>query len=1003
VDGLLLLLLVAVAFLLGCYEMGDSDIWWHLRGGQWILEQGRVPDLDPFTFGSANKPWVDIHWSYEVILALMYRVGGIGALILLAATAGTAAFLACLTARRREWPAAATVLCWIPALVLVAFRLDPRPEIFSLLCIGCVLAVLWRVEERPVLAWLLPFLQVLWTNTQGLFIFGPVLLGLFVTAHAARSLGQRLRRGPGRGTAERRWWLHVGGAAVAVAAACLVNPYFIQGARFPFDLFPKVADPANPYKKYIDELMSPADYVKDATISVAGTNWFFLSFYFLLLLLPLSFIYPALWRAWSSAAAAGKSGRARAGSNAARVGPWLGGLAAMAGLLAGHTLTLSGKGAPAWILTLGDNGPLLVLLGGAAAALLLRRRSVPAAVLAGAGSAALVLWMVWLQVALLGGGRGLLGGLGSPRLVPLLLAVAALLAGVLVLYWGGNLFRILLTAAFMYLALQALQNWSRFALVAGTVLAWNFGEWTYQLTATRKPERIRSAAGWALRAGLVAGLGLWVAALATDRYFVHTGESRHFALREQPLEFAHEAAVFAGQPGLPNRALVYDLGQTGVYVFHNAPQYKPFMDGRLEMPDRKTFETYVNVEEWLERRDARWERAVADMGNPLLLLGHERHHGAEAQLLLHADWRCVYYDALASIFVHRGPEDSSATFPTVDFTARHFRQPTAPSVPNVPRAAAREEKALFNLARSLPPAPELVWSRRIPVLLSALDRGGHALDEDATQADVWVLLGNCCWYLDPDLKAKPPAPGDEWSLEQAIYWARATCCFRRALECEPDNPAAWRYLYQVYGARGMADAQAAAGQRWLLADPKVGAQERDKVESLRRALGLALPPEAPPAEQLPARVTALLQHHRPAAGALLIDEADRRGSLDLTWPLAEQVAGLYMHLGRPADARRVWEQARDCPAPALRECRVGSTRWVERDFAGAILHFREALAADPQRAEACWALAMIHAECGDADAAAQACLQGLRLPLNDRQHAELEALQRLLQPCCRSR
>src|SRR6516162_10582715 len=82
-DGLLLLLLVAVAFLLGCYEMGDTDVWWHLRGGQWILEHGRVPDLDPFTFGSADKPWVDIHWSYEVILVLAYRAGGASALVFL--------------------------------------------------------------------------------------------------------------------------------------------------------------------------------------------------------------------------------------------------------------------------------------------------------------------------------------------------------------------------------------------------------------------------------------------------------------------------------------------------------------------------------------------------------------------------------------------------------------------------------------------------------------------------------------------------------------------------------------------------------------------------------------------------------------------------------------------------------------------------------------------------------------------------------------------------------
>lgn len=32
-DAALLVLLVAVAFLLGSYELKEPDIWWHLRGG----------------------------------------------------------------------------------------------------------------------------------------------------------------------------------------------------------------------------------------------------------------------------------------------------------------------------------------------------------------------------------------------------------------------------------------------------------------------------------------------------------------------------------------------------------------------------------------------------------------------------------------------------------------------------------------------------------------------------------------------------------------------------------------------------------------------------------------------------------------------------------------------------------------------------------------------------------------------------------------------------------
>ena len=1018
-DRLLLLLLVVLIFLLGCYEMGDSDIWWHLRGGQWILENGRVPRLDPFTFGSADKLWVDIHWSYEVILALAYRAGGVSALIVLGATAGAGAFLAMLTTRRREWPVAAIALCWLPVFTLLGFRLDPRPEIFSLLYLGCYLAILWRVEERPRFAWLLPVVQVLWINVQGLFVLGPALLAMFLTAHGARLLWRRVQGSWTWTPAEKRWWMHVGGATVGTILACLVNPYFLQGAMFPFDLYPKVSDPNNPYKQYIDELKSPSIFVEDSTLQVAGTNWFFLALYFLLPLLPLSFLYPAMWRAWRAPRPMLKKSRVKAdgknllsggrkppqssasqGAYAPRseslVAPavWLGALAGTIAVLLLGTLTLSGTG-PAWLNALGDNVPLLLLLGGGGAALWLWRYCPPAAALAGVGAAALAACLAWLDVQILGHGRGLFAGVTSAaQLAPPFLSAGAI-AGGLVLRWGGSLFRILLAGAFAYLALQALQNWSRFALVAGAVLSWNFAEWAAEMLAAAPAGKGRLAAGWVLRAALALTLGVWIAALAADRFYIHTGEPRHFAFREEPLAFAHDAAIFAGRPGLPDRALVYGLAQTGVYDFHNAPARKPFMDGRLEMPDLQTFLTYRNVEDWLRAGDRRWEKPIADMGHPLLLLEHTSNYDAEAHVLTHPNWRCIYFDALAAVFVPRQAGVSTEEFPAVDFAARHFRAPDTASVPAIKGAAARELKALFNLAASLPRSPETAWQGRIPILLAALDRARLACVEEPERADVWVLRGNCHWNLNPQLHVRPPGPADAWTVEQGIWWAQATYCFRQALERQPNHAAAWRYLYQAFRARGMADAQANAGRQWLGSDPKISAKERQDIyQLLKRVRNPHILTTLAPA-QLPSLVAPLLDQRRPALAAEILDAA---GPQSWDWPFAERVAGLYLHLGWPADARRAWQQARDCPSTALRQSRQASTYWVEGDFNTAVRHYQQARKNDPRLAEACWGLAMLHTQLGEAEDALEACRCGLEAAPNPRQRADLEALERFLRP-----
>src|SRR5215469_13245837 len=111
-DAILLAAVVATVFLLACYKLTDTDIWWHLRGGEWILANGQVPSLDPFTFGSADRVWIDLHWLFEVASAAMFRMAGISGVILLGAAAVAGAILVSACGRhRRLGPVAAG--CWV--------------------------------------------------------------------------------------------------------------------------------------------------------------------------------------------------------------------------------------------------------------------------------------------------------------------------------------------------------------------------------------------------------------------------------------------------------------------------------------------------------------------------------------------------------------------------------------------------------------------------------------------------------------------------------------------------------------------------------------------------------------------------------------------------------------------------------------------------------------------------------------------------------------------------
>ena len=53
--ALALLLLLCGSFCLT--QLSEVDLHWHLLAGERILQEGRVPRVDSFTFTSAGRPW----------------------------------------------------------------------------------------------------------------------------------------------------------------------------------------------------------------------------------------------------------------------------------------------------------------------------------------------------------------------------------------------------------------------------------------------------------------------------------------------------------------------------------------------------------------------------------------------------------------------------------------------------------------------------------------------------------------------------------------------------------------------------------------------------------------------------------------------------------------------------------------------------------------------------------------------------------------------------------
>jgi len=225
-----LIMLVLVYAALGVIvvrPVTDPDLWWHLRTGAWILEQGAVPWTDPFSSYGQGKPWVAYSWLFEIVLSRLYDAFGLFGPLLYVMFLGLAITVA-LQRFVMHFEGRFTRSAALTALGLGAMGsiIMPRSYLFSILFFIVELHVLFVVREshRARLLLLLPPLFVVWANVHVLFIYGLLALGLAVF----ESLVHRAL--PGRVTSESHAPLSgpLLGTAVASAAATLITPYHVH-------------------------------------------------------------------------------------------------------------------------------------------------------------------------------------------------------------------------------------------------------------------------------------------------------------------------------------------------------------------------------------------------------------------------------------------------------------------------------------------------------------------------------------------------------------------------------------------------------------------------------------------------------------------------------------------------------------------------------------------------------------------------------------------------------
>ena len=243
--------------LLATRQIADPDIGFHLRGGQWMIENMKFHSYDVFTYTVNGNEYIALYWLYQIILYGIFSLSSyIGLTIFNVLLLAVIFFLVFLRMKSARVPLGFATFSLFTTILAIEFRFLYRPEIITWCMLLLMLIVLDQYHSRRRnLLYLLPVMQLIWVNSHGLFILGWIIIAAYfisVWVHE-KCFDTRLFK----------WF-------AASLAASFINPYFFRGIAFPFYLYTRLHS-SNIFNPMISEFQSPW------IMKTMGTNSLFLT------------------------------------------------------------------------------------------------------------------------------------------------------------------------------------------------------------------------------------------------------------------------------------------------------------------------------------------------------------------------------------------------------------------------------------------------------------------------------------------------------------------------------------------------------------------------------------------------------------------------------------------------------------------------------------------------------------------------------------------------------
>ncbi len=224
------------------------DYFFHIKSGEYIVQQKVIPRQDVFSFTLKGRPWLNHEWLYQVVVYFIHHCCGTEGFVYFRMACYLAVFILLYIFLNNRLPWFVSWGLLFLGLQVLSGRMVFRPGQVSLFFYVIYLLIIFSRREKAV--WLIPFLYLFWVNMHGFAFLGAGIVWLYAVCRLAdaKIFGQK----PGSFDKKIIW------AALALIPLSFLTPYGVKTVIYPLKIVAGVFSGAGSYlKQNITELKSP--------------------------------------------------------------------------------------------------------------------------------------------------------------------------------------------------------------------------------------------------------------------------------------------------------------------------------------------------------------------------------------------------------------------------------------------------------------------------------------------------------------------------------------------------------------------------------------------------------------------------------------------------------------------------------------------------------------------------------------------------------------------------